>query len=107
EAARDGQPTGNPLVLKARLGLTLFQAMVLSAGGVEFRGQLFRLSDTKGLLEGLTGKLARRADKTRGLKTRFAGRCNEDLDGLIQAAPRLTWMVSLIEPSLCDCSLQV
>ena len=72
---------------------------------VELGGEGFADTLTKGLFDEAAGITAIRASETFGSDRGFALGIDENFNGLCHAAPPLTWMVSLIEPSTSCCSM--
>lgn len=93
---------GNRLAGSLPLAGLLLDALA----GMEFAGQPFVGALAQCLLDELAGLAALAAGKAFGLDSSLALGRYDDFDGLHQAAPP-TLMVSLMEPSLRACSVQL
>jgi hypothetical protein len=83
----------------------LLRVLRLHDGLVELGGELFTRPLAEGLLDETARISARRAGEPFGGYGRFAFGVDGDLDRSAHAAPPLTWMVNLIEPSARVCSV--
>ena len=103
-AQRPPQVNGSSSVVPHSRGL--LGGLLLLSDLVKLSSQ--RLADAlaESLFNEAAGVAAFAANETFGLHAGLACRGNGDLDGLIQAAPPI-WTVSLIEPSVSDCSVTV
>ena len=71
---------------------------------MEFGRERFTQALAKSFFDEATRLTALAANEAFGLHLGLSGRGHGDLDGLIQAAPPI-WTVSLIDPSVSDCSV--